>query len=72
MEMDKFTLVKRHQIKDIEGFDTFSMQFHFKHIASSAVDPQTLIFAKQDKIFEFNYDTGHMRDICVFDVPLQR
>jgi len=46
------------------------MQFHFKVAEKNGSDPQTLIFARQDKIFEFNYNTGDMRDLCVFDVPL--
>ena len=37
---------KYRETEDIEGFDTFSMQFHFKLKGENGADPQTLIFAR--------------------------
>ena len=68
-----FTQIKRVVIKDIPGFDHMSMQFKFKQNKQSnnTNTLTTLIFAKRDKIFEFNYETEVVKDIVNFEFPLQ-
>ena len=56
-ETDTWTLEHRHILKDMIGFEKFSMQFHFKLWINGA-DQSSLIFAKKEKIFEFNYNSG--------------
>jgi len=49
------------------------MQFKFKKPhGKSNIDLNTLIFAKEDKIFEFNYEKETLKDIVTFDFPLNR
>ena len=31
-----------------------------------------MIFAKKDKIFEFNYETEEIRDVCIYDENMKR
>lgn len=69
---DTFQLEKRHVLRDMIGFEKFSMQFYFKLPHSNGHDASTLIFAKREHIFEFNYETGERTDICTFEVPLNR
>ena len=64
-EPDQFVFDRKFVLKDMEGFERFSMQFYFK-ISQTDQDLTTLIFAKKDKIFEFNYSTGELRDVCVY------
>ena len=57
-EVDTFQFDQKYVLKDMAGFEKFSMQFHFKNESSNGIDQTTLIFAKQDKVFEFNYGNG--------------
>ena len=72
--MDTFELANRHELRAIEGIDfTYtSMQFHFRNKKPNGYDPSTLIFAKKDKIYELNYETCEVKDICIFEQPLSR
>lgn len=46
LKIDKFTLIKRIIIKDIQMFNKVSMSFHFKNQKQSSKDPTEIIFAK--------------------------
>ena len=70
-EMDTFEQIKRIRLRDNPEFNDICMDFHFKHTKNNK-DPNTMIFAKQDKIIEFNYETEEIKDICLFEVPLLR
>ena len=69
---DKFELVTRHVIKDIKGFPGISMQFLFKNPDKFGNDSNTLIFVKKEKMFEFDYMSGTVKDIYTFEKPLNR
>ena len=45
------------------------MNYHFK-ITKEGADPDTLIFAKPDLIFELNFLTSEIKTIVKFDVSL--
>jgi len=45
------------------------MEYHFK-TAKKGCDPDTIIFAKPDLIFELNFVTSEVKTIIKFDVPL--
>jgi len=70
-EADTFILEHRHILKDMRGFEKFSMQFHFK-LPINGADQSSLIFAKKEKIFEFNYHTAEVRDVYVYENPLNQ
>ena len=56
MESDapfEFEMVKRILVRDIDEFDRVCMEYFFKNSAPGE-DPQALIFAKRDTIFELN------------------
>ena len=65
-----FVLFKRHIIKGDDDFNHFSMQFYFKSNSDST--HTCITFAKKDKIFDFNYMTAELHDICVFPKMLNR
>jgi len=69
--MDKFEQVKRIRIRDKPEFIDISMQFQFK-LTKKDKEPTTLIFARQDRIMEFNFETEEIKEICIFEVPLTR
>ena len=71
VEPDLFVFDRKFVLKDMDGFERFSMQFYFK-ISKTDQDLTTLIFAKKDKIFEFNYETVEIRDVCVYDEKMNR
>ena len=54
-EDDTWELYKRIIVKDIPLFNKVVMQFYFKE--SNGNDPDALIFAKKDIIFEMNFET---------------
>jgi len=64
---DFFDLEHRILIKEIEGFSKFAMQFKYKR-----GERDVLIFATQEKIFEFNYVTKTIKDVVVFTTSLSR
>ena len=51
--MQSFKEYKKWPVKTISGFDEFAMDFHF-------APNDTLIFARKDRIFKFNYETGQI------------
>ena len=70
-DMDNFIMDKRIILHEIPGFENFSMQFHFS-VSKKDNRNKKLIFAKQDKIFEFDYETELLKDVCIFENPLSR
>lgn len=66
---DKFELMKKIRVADEEEFTKISMQFIFK-IMKYNREPDTLIFARQDKIILLNFMTEQIYDLAVFDMPL--
>jgi len=48
------------------------MDFAFQQWDGRGIDPNTLIFAKQDSLFSFNYETGQMTNIYKFEAALTR
>ena len=70
--MDTFTLVKKHVVMEIPGMAGISMDFCFKYFNPGQLDPTSLIFARKDKIIQFNYETAAMVDLVNFEVPLNR
>jgi hypothetical protein len=53
---DTWELYKRIVVKDIPLFNKVVMQFYFKKTAPG-YEPNSLIFAKKDIIFELNFET---------------
>ena len=56
-------------MKDLPIFEKVCMNYHFKNTKEGA-DPDTLIFAKPDLIFELNFVTSEIKTIVKFDVSL--
>jgi hypothetical protein len=64
---DSFVLLKKVILKDISLFKKVSMEFFFKkddQEPNSRID--TIIFAKTDQIFEFNFVTEEITTIIRF------
>ena len=53
---DKFILHKRIILREIEIFKKVCMKFHFKTTGTKNAKMDTIIFCKQDCIFELNFD----------------
>lgn len=68
---DQFKLIKRIVIKDIPEFSRVSMQYYFK-LTKYGRDPTSIIFAKQDRLIEFDFDIEEVYTIAQFDIPLNR
>ena len=51
---------------NISGFEGFAMEFEF-----SKTEENTLIFARKDKLFKFNYENGQITNIYHFKVSLK-
>lgn len=66
---DKFELIKKIRVAEMEEFTKISMQFLFKNTKYDR-DPDTLIFARQDKIIQLNFMSESIHDLAVFDMPL--
>lgn len=71
MEMDKFELVKRIRIREIPEFYDVCMQFYFA-LTKNSRDPTSLIFAKKDRLIEFNFECEQIKTIYEFEVPLTK
>ena len=69
--MDKFVQFKRIIIKDMPEFNKICMQFKFK-IQKNGKESNALIFAKQDRIMELNFDTVQCKDVYIYEIPLTR
>ena len=48
------------------------MDFSFKKWDGHGIDPCTLIFAKIDSVFSFNYETGQIATLYKYKEPLNR
>jgi len=59
-------------IREIEGFRGFSMQFLFKNPDKDGKDSNTLIFAKKECVFEFNYMTAVLTTTMTLQKSLSR
>ena len=70
-EPDKFVQIKRIVIKDMPEFDSISMQFVFQ-TTKGGREPNSLIFAKMDKLMVLNYETEAIVDLYSYEVPLTR
>ena len=46
------------------------MQFHFKNTRTPEEDPDTLIFCKNDIIFELNFEKEFIETVFIFDIPM--
>ena len=57
LEYDEFVLHKRVVVKDIPIFERVAMEYHFKNTDTPGKDPDTIIFAKPDRIFSLNFET---------------
>jgi hypothetical protein len=68
-ETDRFFFFKRVVIKDIKEFDGITMDFHFKQSQSFYRD--TLIFARKERIFLFDFVTMRIKTLYKFITPLK-
>ena len=68
---DSFRFYKKIKLTDIKEFKQISMDFYFKlQDDPESFEPvDTMIFAKIDKIFEFNFETEEFRTRCDFNQP---
>ena len=65
---DNFALHKRIVIKDIPYFNKVSMKYYFKNTKKSF--PEEIIFAKQEEIFIFNFETEVCTCLYQFKDPM--
>jgi len=65
-----FVFHKRIWVKDIPYFKNVSMQFHFRSPSSRSGKYDTILFAKQEEIFEFNFETEECKMFYTFGTPL--
>ena len=69
MDYDTFKVSKRVVIKDFPEFYKVGMKYYFKNPRKGA-DPDTIIFAKMECIFELNYVTQRIVVIHEFQPAL--
>ena len=69
LEYPKYSLHKRIVVKDIPIFKKVSMQYIFKKTAFGQ-QPDTIIFAKYDEIFELNFETEEFTQIFKYKEPM--
>lgn len=67
-EYDSFSLHKRIVLKDIPYFHKVSMKYYFKNTKGQR--PSEIIFAKQEEIFIFNFETVECRCLYRFNTPM--
>ena len=65
---DRFFFLTRVVIKDMKEFDNICMVYHFKKTNSLFRD--TLIFARKERIFCFNFITKQVQTLYKFEVAL--
>lgn len=53
-DYDQFVLHKRIRVKEMEIFKKVTMQYMFKNFSPDK-EPDSIIFARADMIFELNY-----------------
>ena len=69
LDYDTFKVYKRVVIKDFPEFYKVGMKYYFKNPRKGA-DPDTIIFAKMECIFELNYVTQRIVVIHEFQPAL--
>ena len=69
LEYPKYSLHKRIVVKDIPIFKKVSMQYIFKK-TTFGQQPDTIIFAKYDEIFELNFETEEFTQIFKYKEPM--
>ena len=67
---DCFVFHKRIWVKDIPYFKNVSIKYFFKNPTSKKGKYTTIIFAKQEEIFEFNFETEEITCFYRFETPL--
>ena len=65
-----FTHYKRILLKDIEYFKDVSMKFFFKNRKHEFQKYDTILFAKKEDIFEFNFETEEFKVIYSYENAL--
>ena len=65
----RYKLYKRIRLVEIPGFEKVCMTFYFKN-TEGGKEPDTLIFARKEKIIEFNFENLSITDKCSFEVQL--
>lgn len=68
---DQFGFIKRILIASNPEFEKICMQFAFKNTKYER-EPDTLVFAKKERIIEINIWTEQVQDLAKFDTPLTR
>ena len=69
LEYDQFKVSKRVLIRDFPEFNRVGMKYFFKNTKVDK-NPDTIIFAKMESIFELNFITKKVENIHTFDPPL--
>lgn len=73
---DKFVLHKRIVLREIDIFKKVCMSYHFKTSNTKNAIMDTIIFCKQDCIFELNFETedkdAMIKVVYTFEQPLNR
>ena len=64
-------MVKRIKIKDDPMFEGICMEFYFKQTKIDK-EPNVLLFARQDSLLEYNFESEEAKLLCTFEVPLNR
>ena len=64
-------LLKKVNLREIQGFEKVCMDFHFKKGGSSLTTKEVLIFSKRDQIFELNFMTLELKTTYVYRNALE-
>ncbi len=64
--IDKFIFKKRVVLFEIEELNHLCMQFYFQISKVKGEFSHSLLFAKKDKILQFDYMTECVRTLCDF------
>lgn len=65
-----FQEYKRVILKDIQYFKDVSMKYFFKNKPHEFSNYDTILFAKKEEIFEFNFETEQFKIIYRYEVSL--
>ena len=71
VQNEYFVHFKTIELKGKEHFSAISMEFYFKNAKGSA-KRETILFAKSDQIFEYNFDLDTTRLLYKFKAQLNR
>jgi hypothetical protein len=69
---DIFVFKKRVVLFEIEELNHLCMQFYFQISKVQGEFSHTLLFAKKEKILQFDYNTECVRTLCDFPAPLSK